>query len=142
MDQVCYIVLGAILAVIGGILTQIYQNCVVRGREDRELLLKALDILFDMESILNGLPAARSDVETSCNELFHNARRIQTRRYRKLAEELIEFALKDVKHTREDWDKLMDEIVAEISKPYYGYHEKEKEFFKKVAKEIREGSRQ
>jgi hypothetical protein len=55
---------------------------------------------------------------------------------------LIEFALKDARHTREDWDSLMDKVVENISKPFFGYHKKEKEFIQKVAKELIEASRQ
>jgi hypothetical protein len=142
MNQVFYIVLGAVLALIGGILTQLYQNLVDRGREDRELLHKSLDILIVLGPILDGLPAARADIEKPCRELFFSARRIQTRKYRQLAEKLIEFALKDARHTRDDWDSLMDEIVENISKPFFGYHKKEKEIFKKAAREMIEASRQ
>jgi hypothetical protein len=101
------------------------------------LLFNVLDILIDLRPILNGAPYG-SDVIKSCKMLLFSARRIQTRRYCGLAEKLIEFALKDVKHTREESDELIDDIAKEISKPYYGYYRKEKEFFKKVAKGMRE----
>lgn len=63
MEQILYIVLGVGLALLGGFLTQRYQNYVLQKREDRELLLKALDILIDLEPILNALPAAREYVK-------------------------------------------------------------------------------
>lgn len=138
MEQIFYIVLGAILALLGGFLTQKYQNYILQKREDRELLLKALDILIDLEPILNALPVAREDVKKPCKAIFASARRIQTKSYYGLAEKLIEFALKDVKHTEEELNKLIDEIRAEICKPFDIFHRKEREFFKKVAKELRE----
>jgi hypothetical protein len=138
MEQIIYIVLGAFLALLGGFLTQKYQNHILKKREDRELLLKALDILIDLEPILNALPAAREDVKKPCKELFAIARRIQTKSYYGLAEKLIEFALKDVKHTEEEFNKLIDEIRAEISQPFDVFHRKQTEFFKKVAEELRE----
>ena len=36
----------------------------------------------------------------------------------------------------------MDKVVENISKPFFGYHKKEKEFIQKVAKELIEASRQ
>jgi len=126
---------------LGGIVTQVYQNRVVRGREDRELLLKALDILIDLEPILNGIASAvpPSNLTEPCKGLWSNARRIQTKHYYGLAEKLIEFGLKSSKHTKKEADKLIGEIAKEISKPYFGYYRKEKEFFEKLTKEMREG---
>jgi hypothetical protein len=138
MEQILYIVLGALLALLGGFLTQRYQNHILKKREDRELLLRALDVLIDLEAILDALPAAREDVKKPCKEIFASARRIQTKSYYGLAEKLIEFALKDVKHTEEELNKLIDEIRAEISKPFDIFHRKEKKFFEKVAEELRE----
>jgi len=137
MEQVFYMALGAVLALAGGIITQNYQSHVLGKKEDRELLLRALDILIDLEPDFNALPAAREDVIKPCKELFAIARRIQTRRYHRLGEKLIDFALKDVRHTEQGLDELIDEMRAEISKPFDVFHRKEKKFFEKVAEELR-----
>lgn len=100
-------------------------------------MLRALDILIDSRPVFSALPAARKDVKKTCEELFAIARRIQTRHYHRLGEKLIEFALKDVRHTEEGLDELIDKMKAEISKPFDVFHRREKKFFEKVAKEHR-----
>jgi len=136
--EVGLIILGAFLALIGGFLTQKYENYNLQKREDRELLLKGLDILIDLEPILNSTPAARRNIEEPCKALFAFARRVQTKRYYGLAEKLIEFASRDGKHTKENSVELIDELRREISKPFDIFHRKERVFFDKVAEELRQ----
>ena len=137
MEQVFYIILGAILALAGGIIAQNYQSRIETKKEDRDLLFKALDILIDLEPYFNALPAAHEDVIKPCKKIYAIARRVQTRHYRQLGEKLIEFAQKDVQHTKESLEKIIDEMGTEISKPFDIFHRKEKEFFAKAAEELR-----
>ncbi len=137
MEQILFIVLGALLALMGGVLTQVYQNNVLRKREDRELLLRALDLLIEIEPILDSFPTAQEDAKKLCTDIFSIARRIQTKRYRGISEDLVEFSLKNVKQTKEEANRIIDELRSKISIPFDVFHKKEKEFFKKVATEIK-----
>lgn len=137
MEQIFYIVLGALLALIGGFLTQKYQNRLLIIKEDRKLLFEALDILVDLESKFDAFPAARDEINQPLRKLFAVARRIQSGRFLGLAEKLIEFVQKEVKHTKDELIKLIEEVSKEISRPLSAFQRKENAFFKKVAEELR-----
>ena len=137
MDQIFYIVFGAFLALVGGFLTQKYQNHILIIKEDRKLLFEALDILVDIEPKFDALPSARNDIKRPLRELFAVASRIQSRRFFALAEKLIEFVQKEVKHTKTELIQLIEEVSKEISKPLSTFRKKENAFFKRVAEELR-----
>jgi len=130
--------LGAALALIGGIAAQIYQNRALTIRKDKELFLEALDILVGLEPVLDALPRTRSELSGPCNRIFSTAIRIQTKKFRGLALKLIEFALKAVKHTKGELNNLLDEITPRISKPFSIFNKKQNEIFKKAAEELRQ----
>ena len=121
----------------GGILAQKYQNKVLKQKEDRNRFLEALDILIELEPELDDFQASPDDVKNPCKCLLNIARRIENEKNYELAIMLIEFAQKDVRHTREYSNELIDKLVAEISKPLYMFRKKQNELFKKAAEELK-----
>jgi len=138
LSKVYQLLLGGALASIAGIATQVFQNHALIKRKDKELLLEALEILIGLEPILDDLPKSRSELSWPCNRILSIAIRIQTKKYRGLALKLIEFSLKDAKHTKEELNNLLDEIRPKISKPFSIFNKKQNEFFKKVAEELKQ----
>jgi hypothetical protein len=128
---------GAILAVIGGFLHQLYQNCLNQKREDRELLHQAEEILIEMEPYLEEVmtPSSKELSELS-KRLVLIASRIWTKGNLDLAEKLIGFAKLDSRKTKDNAIQLLEEIATKTSKALDRFHKWEADLFKKAAEEM------
>jgi len=136
--QASYIVLGAFLALIGGIITQLFQNWLYQKREDQKLLHDARDILNKLEPDLEDFQPARSPLllEKS-DELRSIAIKLHAIRNRGLAKNLYEFADKDDKKTRGNLISIKTKLIKKLSKTVYNYERKKSSFLGKHYRVLR-----
>ena len=128
---------GALLAILGGFLQQAHQNNLSQKREDRELLFKAVDILINMQSTLDDLPASRVDMKEPCKKLLLIGSRIYAKSNSDIADKIVEFARMPVKWTKDEANKLLQEVAEVCSKPLDRSHKKFNELIAKVAEELK-----
>ncbi len=128
---------GALLAILGGFLQQAHQNNLSQKREDRELLFKAVDILINMQSTLDDLPASRVDMKEPCKKLLLIGSRIYAKSNSDIADKIVEFARMPGKWTKDEANKLLQEVAEVCSKPLDRSHKKFNELIAKVAEELK-----
>ena len=128
---------GALLAILGGFLQQAHQNNLSQKREDRELLFKAVDILINMQSTLDDLPASRVGMKEPCKKLLLIGSRIYAKSNSDIADKIVEFARMPVKWTKDEANKLLQEVAEVCSKPLDRSHKKFNELIAKVAEELK-----
>ncbi len=138
MEQLLYILLGALLATGGGIINLHYQINLDQRRRDIELFHQAEGILFEMPPHLDEImtPPSKELYELSERLLFI-AMRIKTRAYLALAEKLIEFASMDTKKEMGELINLIQKIPAISKSALDMHHRKRNERVKKYWEEIR-----
>lgn len=103
MERILLILLGALLALWGSIITQRYQNKLLSKKEDRELLHQSFKILVKLEPDLDDFqPSINVEQKELCNELLFNVSKIYNKSYHVLARKLIEFSERDNKKTKEN----------------------------------------
>jgi len=130
--QAFYIVLGAFLALIGGIITQLFRNWLYQKRGEQKLLHDALDILNKLEPDLEDFQPARSpQLLEKSYELRSIASRLHTIRNRGLAKKLYEFADKDNKKTRGNLISIKIKLTKKLSKTVYNYEREKFSVFEK-----------
>ena len=129
---------GAILAILGGFLQQARQNNLSQKREDREILFKAVEILIDMQSTLDDLPASREDMKEPCKKLLLIGSRIYTKSISDIADEIVKFARMPVKWTKDEANNLLQEVAEVCSKPLDRSHKRENERIERVAEELKQ----
>lgn len=138
MIDFLFILLGAFLAVIGGLLQQRYQNNLTEKRKDRELLHQAEEILIEMLPILEDLPASREELNDPCKRLLSIANRIWIEDSLELAERLIEFVRKEPEKTKENAIKLITDIAAKIGKALDRFHKKQDDLAQKAGEALKQ----
>ena len=134
MEKVGYMVLGAALALLGGIVTQVFQNFFNRRKEDEALLFQAMINLHDHYPIEKLKSDWRKEVGLR-NDLMRITIRIQSRHYRGLAVDLNKFAVEDIFRTEEELGELTIKVQKALNKPLIEKYEKTME---EMRKEIRE----
>lgn len=124
MEEILYLVLGAFLALAGGVISQLFQSCLQRRKEDVSLLFLAHVNLLAHHPL--------SDSENECQrsqalrmELTNIAIRIQSRKYRKIAVALTRFALDNIFRTQDELTSLTRDVQALINKPMMEEYEEE-----------------
>jgi len=132
------VVLGAILAIGGGFLHQMYQNRLTLKRDDREFLFNVLEILYDMKPILDDLPASREDMKKPCKKLLLIGSRVYTRSNSDIADKIVEFARMPAKWTKDEENKLFQDVAKICSKPLDRSHKRENERIERVAEELKQ----
>jgi hypothetical protein len=138
MDETLLVVLGAILAIAGGFLHQMYQNCLTNKRKDRELLHQGEDTLIEMLPLLGDTQPPPGQVDEPCKKLLSIANRIWVKDNLDLAERMVEFARKDGEKTKENAVKLITDIATKIGKALDRFHKKQNELFRRAAEELRQ----
>ena len=127
-----------IVAVLTNLLVQYTQNWLNQKREDRKLLLQTLSILSKLKPHLGEYYAPQSqEIAELSRELMIVAGGVHTRSYGKLADKLVDFVKKPDKRV-DKLDELFQEVSEEVSKPINRVNKKEKQFFKKVAEELKQ----
>ena len=133
--QVFYIIIGSVLALVGGIIGQLFQNHLTIKRNDKKTLSDVLSILLSLEK---GESPSESDIHfESLKSLASNIRAIC---YRSLAIEIIKFSNKadtyilHRKRIEKDLKSLMSKTAKIVGKPLFIYQKKEDEYFKKLGK--------
>ena len=129
---------GALLAILGGFLRQARQNNLSQKREDRELLFKAVEILIDMQPTLDDLPASREDMKEPCKKLLLIGSRIYTKSNSDIADKIVAFARMPVKWTKDEANKLLQEVAEVCSKPLDRSHKRENERIERVAEALKQ----
>lgn len=129
---------GALLAILGGFLRQAHQNNLSQKREDRELLFKAVEILIDMQSTLDDLPASREDMKEPCKKLLLIGSRVYAKSNSDIADKIVGFARMPAKWTKDEANKLLQEVAEVCSKPLDRSHKKFNELIAKVAEELKQ----
>jgi hypothetical protein len=130
---------GALLAILGGFLHQMYQNNLTQKRDDREHLFKVLEILYDMKPTLDDLPAPLEDMKEPRKKLLLIGSRVYTKSNSDIADKIVAFARMPVKWTQDEENKLFQNIAEVCSKPLDRYHKRENERIEKVAEELKQG---
>lgn len=133
MEQILYIVLGALLALMGGFVSQHFQNHLNRIKEDESLLFQAECLLLDCSPLIKrehnrdstDNSALKLEKATFCNDLSKIAIRIRTRQYRSLAVRITKFALDDVFRTEDKLSLLIRDVQMAINKPMLRQYESE-----------------
>lgn len=134
MPQIAYIALGAILALLGGVITQIFQHYIQQKKEDKSLLFQVnLNLL--KQSPLSKLKKDPLKSAIFREELNNICIRIQSKRYRSLTVRLTKYALDDIFQTEENLNSLTKEVHRAINKPLIERYEKE---IKKLIESSRE----
>ncbi len=127
-----------IVAVLANLLVQYIQNWLNQKREDRKLLLQTLPILSKLKPHLDEYYAPQSqEIDELSRELILVAGGVHTRSYGKLADKLVDFVMKPDKRV-DKLDELFKEVSEKVSKPINRGNKKEKQFFKKVAEELKQ----
>ena len=132
------VVLGAILAIAGGFLHQMYQNCLTNKRKDRELLHQGEETLIEMLSQLGDTQPPPGQVDEPCKKLLSIANRIWVKDNLDLAERMIKFARKDGEKTKDNAIKLLMDIAAKIGKALDRFHKKQNELARRAAEEFQQ----
>ena len=129
MEQALYIILGAVLALLGGFIGQNYQNHLAQVREDKALLFQAARLLLNFSALLkkkakyqnsseyNTQISLEADEISFCDELSNIAIRICTKKYRDLAAELTAFALDDSERNEDNLYRLTKDVQMSINEP-------------------------
>lgn len=144
MEQVYYIGLGALLALLGGIITEIINNHLKQKRDERHLLYEVGQYLLEYTPIfvrINSGDLLPSDEENESNirhDLQRIALRIRSWSYRKLAVELTTFSLQKSFRTTKKLGELTDRVHKALNKPMINKYEKEKRKIKEKIKEAEE----
>ena len=140
MEQILYIILGSLLAILGGFINQWCQNHQAQKKEDESLLFQAAINLLDQHP-LDKLKADELKEIKFRDELSKIALRIRSRRYRNLAVELSRFALDKVFRTQNNLSELSKNVQKAINKPMIEEYEKQtKEIIEQIKKEVNHGS--
>jgi hypothetical protein len=115
MEQILYIVLGAFLALLGGIITQLFQDYQQQIKKDWDLLYEAQDNLLKHHplSVLENDLVKKANLRYELNDI---AIRIKSKRYRNLAVELMQFALDDNFRKEEKLESLTRKVQKSINK--------------------------
>lgn len=138
MDETFLVVLGAVLAIAGGFLHQMYQNCLTNKRKDRELLHQAEETLIEMLPKLGDIQPPPGEVDEPCKKLLSIANRIWVKSNLDLAERMIEFAKKDGEKTKDNARKLLIDTADRIGKALDMFHKKQNGLFAKAAEELKQ----
>ncbi|HEA47455.1 MAG TPA: hypothetical protein ENH97_03500 [bacterium] len=135
MEQIRYIVVGALLALIGGFISQRYQNHLDQIKEDENLLFQVACLLLGYYPLIkrkhNHAPTANNTLKlkneevTFCDNLSKIAIRIRTKRYRSLAVRLTKFALDDIFRTEDNLASLTHDVQLAINTPMIKKYESE-----------------
>ena len=138
MRDAILLLFGAVLSMIGGFLNQNYQNQNQIKKQDRENLFKALKQLIELKSILKNQSYANQHpaIIKPREDLLQYSCRIQTRKYRKLAFKLVDFAKKRERPEEEEVIDLIEKVSEKISKPLDMFHKQENKLFKNAMNEI------
>jgi len=138
MENALLLILGALLATVGGFFNQHNQSRLNQKKEDRELLYQAEEILIETQPYLEEVMTPHSkELNELSKELLYVAMRIKTRGYLDLALKLVEFAKMDIKKRKDEAIYLIKEI-AKISKSVLDrHHRKRNEIIKKAWEELK-----
>lgn len=124
--EIRLVVLGAILAILGGFLHMWFQNYQKKKQEDKNFLIKAHDILLIFERIQ--LPPFNHKINTTelMDRLYQISFKIQRKRYNNLKSEIYNFAKKHrdsylfsrdgIKPIQDDLNQIKSKLEKEISK--------------------------
>lgn len=137
MEKACWIVFGALLSVLGGFLTHLYQNWLSQKRKDRELLLQAEEILYEAQYLFIDLPETSKEIAEARKKLHRITRKIRSRSYLDLALKLAKFCEEPMERTTEKAFNLVKEIEKETRSPLNMYHRKRDEIIKKSWEELK-----
>jgi hypothetical protein len=138
MEQVLIMVVGAILAIAGGFLHQMYQNNLTQKRDDRELLHQAEETFIEMLPKLGDIQSPPGEVDESCKKLLSIAIRIWVKDNLDLAKRMVEFARKDGEKTKDNARQLLKDIADRIGKALDMFHKEQNELFAKAAEELKQ----
>ncbi|MBI4744502.1 MAG: hypothetical protein HY776_06760 [Actinobacteria bacterium] len=144
MEQIVYIVLGSLLALIGGFISQYPQNHLNQIKEDESLLFQADCLLLDYYPLIKGkdnhAPTDNNTLKLKAKEVTFRddlskiAIRICTKRYRGLAVRLTKFALDSTFRTEDNLTSLTHDVQMAINKPMIKKYESEMKDLLKLLK--------
>jgi hypothetical protein len=131
--QFMYILLGALLAVLGGFLDHKYERHLDRKDEEENLLHRCMELLlrynaadsmltsgsqkYDPETKLKVQIASRADRYRFLDELGLLAIKLRSKKHRVLALRLTKFALDESFRTEEELYSLTREVQMLLNKP-------------------------
>ena len=127
MEQVLYIILGGLLTIIGGFMSQRYTSHLNQIKEDEGLLFKALCALNDYKKF-------PSDYKKSDEELWKFVICIKSKRYKRLSAGLLAFT---TIITYEKKEKHVDFFLSLIRKTLNKKLDKKDNFYLKMFDENR-----
>lgn len=114
MEQILYLVLGALLAMLGGSLNQGIQNNINQKKEDDRLLFQAFCELIEYKEVKKGKKSITD------YELIKIAIGIRSKRYSNLAHELFNiYYIDEPGKKKKARVRIQREILKVISKPIY-----------------------
>lgn len=134
MDLVL-IVLGAVLALLGGIVTQAVQNAILRREQERDSLLHANDVLLALNSLLEvyeyrdfrddvSVPvSARIELLELLDSLVDVAIRLRTRSNRPIGVELTKVALSTPYRTEDNVYGVTRKVQLKLNAPLIEQYE-------------------
>ena len=137
MDKALWILFGTLLSVLGGFLTHLYQNWLSQKRKDRELLLQAEKILFEVKALFHDLPKAPKEMDEARKKLLPITWRIRSKSYYDLALKLVDFCVEPMDSTSEKAFNIVNEIEQATRNPLSIYHRKRDEIILKNWEELK-----
>lgn len=119
MNQTCYIVLGAILAILGGFIQSLYQEWKDRKKHDKLLLLNAHSLIQDLEHIRN-FADSNGSIGTIADRIYQIGFEIQGNKFKELRLKLKKFGKKHKESNNfdqldsEELKSIENELIKEI----------------------------
>lgn len=114
MEQILYLVLGALLAMLGGNLNQWIQNSINKRKEDNSLLFQAFCELIEYKEVKKG------EKSITDYELIKIAIRIRSKHYSNLAQELFNiYYVDDLDKKKKARATIQRKILKIINKSIY-----------------------
>jgi len=126
MRDILLIILGSILATLGGFIQRWYQECQDRKKRDKLLLLNALDLIQTLEHIRH-FAESNGGIGTIADRLYQISFEIHTRKFKELRLKLNKLGKKYKKTNA--FDHLDSTELESI----------EKELIKEIGSDLEEG---
>jgi len=138
MENALLLLLGALLAILGGFCNQHNQSRLNQKKEDRELLYQAEEILIEMQPYLKEVMTHRSkELNELSKKLLYVVMRIKTKGYLDLALKLVEFAKMKTKKEKDEAIYLIKEIATINKSALDKYHRKRDELYNKAWEQLK-----
>ena len=128
---------------IGGFCNQLYQNHIQKKKQDRDNFVEVLKFLIGLNPKIRDqyYPDNFTVISDQCKRIFECSIKIQTRKYRGIVAQLIDFTKKNGKAEEQEIIDLIELVSKEASKPLDRLHKKESKFFKKCHDELQRKSK-